>query len=151
MVESNTSKCMRPRHGGTHTKCFKVWKAMIARCTCRTDARYVHYGARGIQVCAAWRAFESFRFDMGDPPAGKTLERIDNDGPYSPENCKWATRFEQMRNTRRTRMVTFNGQTMCVSDWAIRIGIKPHSLQFRLKHWPIDKALTTPAIHHGRR
>jgi hypothetical protein len=81
---------------------------------------------------------------MGHPPPGMTIERMDNNGDYSPKNCQWASRAEQSRNTRRSKYIAYRGQRMCVADWATRLGICWGTLYWRLKKWPIGRALTTP-------
>jgi hypothetical protein len=89
--------------------------------------------------------FEQFYRDMGDRPEGTTLERRCNDEPYSPNNCLWATKAAQARNRRTTRLITFKGETLCLKDWAARVGLKQETLTNRLNcGWPVEKALTEP-------
>ena len=86
---------------------------MRQRCHYPGDIGYKNYGGRGIKVCSRWmNSFESFYEDMGDRPEGTSLERIDNDADYSPENCKWATTPEQGTNQRTNRLITHNGETL---------------------------------------
>lgn len=127
-------------HGRSKTYLYFVWRNMINRCKWEKSNSYKDYGGRGITICKRWGNFENFLKDMGDRPTTKhTLDRIDNNGDYSPENCRWATRKEQMNNTRRSRFLTFQGETHTVDEWSEITGIKYSTLAMRLKKdWPID-------------
>jgi len=94
----------RPTHGQAGTRVHRIWKNMKNRCLNPRGQDYRYYGGRGITVCERWRKFENFLADMGQPPAGMSIERLDNDGNYEPGNCKWATILEQARNRRPCRL-----------------------------------------------
>jgi hypothetical protein len=135
------------RHGRTHTPAYWRWRAMIQRCTNPRNRAWANYGGRGIQVCPAWRTFDGFYRDMGDPPSGMTLDRIDVNGGYCPENCRWATQSRQARNKRRTPLYTLHGTTQSLSDWADQLGANMRSLHSRLRRgWSVERILTTPVV-----
>lgn len=128
---------------------YRTWANLKGRCTNPNLPGYKDYGGRGISVCERWQKFENFYADMGEKPSGMTLERKDNNGNYEPDNCKWATQAEQSINKRNNRMVTFNGETMCLRDWAQRIGLDSSTLHARLSHgWPVEFALTIERYKH---
>jgi hypothetical protein len=117
---------------------------MIARCHEPTSKNYGDYGARGIVVCDRWReSFANFYADMSSRPAGTTLDRIDNDGPYSPDNCRWADLITQANNKRTSRFLTLDGRTQTVAQWARETGLNQGTLKSRLaKGWTTEDALT---------
>lgn len=128
-------------------KTLSCWSNMISRCHNPKGSGYKRYGARGIVVCDRWRESSSnFIQDMGYAPSRKhSIERIDNSKGYCKENCKWATKDEQCRNTRKNVYLTLDGITMVRKDWANKLGIAEASLKGRLKRgWSIRKTLTTP-------
>lgn len=123
---------------------YVTWQNMLRRCLDKKNASYHNYGGRGIYVCEAWRnSFQTFAMDMGQRPNGLTLERINNNGPYSPENCKWATQTEQMRNTRINKIVmAFRGESKTIAEWAEITGIKASIIGERLRAgWSAEAAL----------
>lgn len=127
---------------------YIIWKHIRARCGNPTNQDYHHYGGRGIKVCDRWiKSFVNFFEDMGPKPFPEaTIERLDNDGNYEPGNCKWKSRKEQARNTRRNRFLTLNGVTQSVPDWADQLGIDQKILHLRLRAgWTDEETLTIPA------
>ena len=140
-----TSKRFRT-HGLSGSSTFNIWKGMLARCYRRKSRSYKNYGGRGITVCERWKKFENFLHDMGLRPDGLTLERINNNAGYFPENCKWATPAEQMSNTRIVRLLTHNGETLPTCAWSRKLGLSQGQLGWRLRAgWPIQRALTRRA------
>lgn len=120
---------------------------MIQRCTNPKSKSYENYGGRGIKVCDRWLTFKNFLEDMGEPPPGQTLDRIDNEGDYEPENCKWSTYEEQSVNSRSSMNISIDGVDYpTLKAAAIAFGIKPGTARVRLftYGWDIEKALRTP-------
>lgn len=152
-LRSDLIRKAKTKHGhtsyrGPHSLTYSTWAGMIARVTNPSHTVAKHYHARGITVCERWRDFANFLADMGERPTKThSIDRIDNERGYEPGNCRWATRGEQARNTRRTIHLEHNGKTMCIKDWADSLGIDPATLRIRLKRgWPLERALTTPAM-----
>lgn len=134
-------------HGMKNTPEWRVWAAMKDRCYNPNAQRYAVYGARGIAICDRWRdSFEAFYEDMGPrPEAGYQIDRIDNDGPYEPGNCRWATAKQNTRNRRNKRMLTHEGRTLCVAEWAEVRGFHRNDILSRLQRgWSVAEALDTP-------
>jgi hypothetical protein len=134
-------------HGMRHTDIYNVWVSMKSRCYNIHNRSYPNYGGRGITICTRWKdSFESFFEDMGNPPSSvHQLDRIDNNGSYSLENCRWVTQKENCRNTRSNRFISFNGENLCLTEWQERYGLPRGCIAKRLKrNWTIEEALTTP-------
>lgn len=143
---------MNYSHGLSRTRLYKTWTSMHQRCTNTKNKYFYNYGGRGIKVDQSWDEFQNFVNDMGYPQDGQTLDRIDNDKGYSKDNCKWSDRFEQMRNTRRTVKLEYNGVTKCLKDWAAEVGIGATVLKYRVnKGWSAERIFTTPVGPSVRR
>lgn len=135
------------KHGMTQSHEYIIWTNMIGRCQNPNLPHFKHYGGRGIKVCERWRgSFQNFYDDMGPRPSKKhTLDRKENDGDYTPENCRWATRKEQANNKVSSVRVEFNGITLTVAQWAEKIGMPYFSLRERFRRgWTPERALTEP-------
>jgi len=132
---------------------YKIFSLIKNRCENIKTTNYKYYGNRGIKCL--WKSFENFRNDMYIPyqehiklfgEKNTTIDRVDNDGDYCKENCRWATLKEQARNHRNNKLITFNGETRCITEWAEKIGIEMGTLHRRLTYtnWTVEKSLTTP-------
>jgi len=123
---------------------YNSWAAMHQRCRNKNCKAYPDYGGRGIKICTQWGGhdgFAQFLKDLGRRPKGDySLERIDNDGDYCPRNCRWANRAAQSRNKRSTKMLHCNGESLCLSDWAVKIGLRYATISDLLNHgWTIEE------------
>jgi hypothetical protein len=139
------------RHGATRGKIespeYKTWLAVKQRCTAEYSIQWADYGGRGIKMCDRWlHSFENFLADMGPKPSPHySIERIDRDGDYTPDNCKWADRIEQANNKRNNRFVTVDGETATIAQWARKTGIKEGTIRQRLNRGADAKeAVTRP-------
>lgn len=142
------NKARATRHGhsanGTTSSTYNAWISMKKRCLNRTHPSFKDYGGRGIGICDRWMVFENFLADMGESPPGLSLDRINNEFGYSPENCRWATMPEQNNNKRGNTILSFRGESMTISQWATRTGIKDCTISERLRHgWSVERTLTT--------
>lgn len=134
--------------GGHHSPEFTVWYGMLGRCENPASHKFHRYGGRGIMVCERWHLFVNFLEDMGVRPSMQhTIERINNDGNYEPENCRWATRQEQSLNRKNTIRVMHGGEMQSLAALARTAGIDPRLARTRVKRlgWPVERALSKPA------
>jgi len=133
------------KHGMSTNPLHIRWSSMIKRCTYEKHNSYKNYGGAGITVCDRWlNSFENFVSDMGEPKQGQVLDRVDNSKGYSPENCIWTSQSQNLRNTRRAVLITFNGETKNLKDWAIDAGISSAAMKYRIEQWGMERATSTP-------
>lgn len=125
---------------------YWVWADMLSRCRNSNHKAYANYGGRGISVCAEWKSFDQFMTDMGPRPDGGMLDRIDNNGPYAPGNCRWSTRTEQNSNRRNCILVPLDGHQVTLREYCRTKGLdyRPIVKRIRDRGWPIDIALSAP-------
>ena len=124
---------MAKTHGMTGSREFTTWQSMKKRCV-SPSPKDIIYRKKGITVCDRWiNSFVNFYSDMGKKPEGKSLDRKDNDGDYTPENCRWATPSEQAKNRCTTIYVTYEGETLCLTDWAKKLGFIGHTFLARYR------------------
>ena len=158
LLSGNTKSCgclkadcaanMKYRHGQRNSRLYRIWSGMMTRCNNPHFHEYARYGGRGISVCLEWQDFALFHeWATGNGYSDDlSLDRIDNNGNYCPENCRWVTRQVQANNTSRNHYLTFNGETHTMSEWATITGIAYFIIRERINkfHWSVEKALTTP-------
>jgi hypothetical protein len=139
-------------HGFSHKeRLYTIWKGMQQRCTDPNWKGAKYYIEKGVSVCDEWRDYPVFRewaLSSGYTE-GLSIDRINNDGNYCPENCRWTTPKTQANNQSRNRWLTFNGETKTMSEWADIVGIPYHTIKRRIySGWPIERTLTTPVKEH---
>ena len=135
-------------HGKTQTVLYKKWHEMKKRCNNKNCKDFPNYGERGIRVCEEWehnfQAFYDWSISSGYED-GLTIDRLNVDGNYSPDNCRWATKKEQNNNKRTNHYETYNSETLTLAQFAEKYGISYHKLRNRIRHgWTIEKAIETP-------
>lgn len=129
---------------------YHSWSGMINRCTHPTHKNYNRYGGRGISVCERWMTFSNFLADMGEKPAGTSIERERNSGNYEPGNCVWASPTTQARNRTSNRLLTFAEQTKTIAGWAEELALPYSTLEYRLRAgWSDQEAIETPQGTHS--
>ena len=135
-------------HGKTHTRLYKIFAGMKRRCFNKNEKAYKNYGGRGIKICNEWLSdfMNFYNWAMANGYSDDlTIDRIDNNGNYEPSNCRWVNYKEQARNRRQNLLITYKGETHCLSEWAEIVKIDDKVLSYRLKNnWSIEKVLTTP-------
>lgn len=145
ITEKGLAKKIGPKDGRKSHPLYETHRGMRRRCYQPAHKFYANYGGRGIKVCDRWRimpeGFINFVEDMGERPEGYTLDRIDNDKGYSPENCAWASKKSQSNNRRVTRTVTYKGETHTISEWAEKTGIRYRKLYRQIvgDEWPLER------------
>ena len=151
--------CLRWKHNhtqtGIHSPTYSTWSHMTTRCTNEKHNAYHNYGGRGITICTRWQGengFINFLDDMGVRPQGMTLDRYpDTNGNYEPDNCRWATHYEQSRNKRKNIWIEYNGKKMVQTDWAHKLNIDYGTLNYRLKNWSLEEAMQKNTVTNYRR
>lgn len=138
-------------HSHSYTRTYKTWQHMVQRCYNPNDSAYKNYGGRGIKVCETWLKFEGFLQDMGERPPDMSLDRVDNNGDYCKENCRWANAKEQNRNRGEyNKLITINGITKCLAEWCEIYHINFQKAWYRLNNkWTPEEALELTARNNN--
>lgn len=142
-------------HGMRHTPIYSEWCTIKQRCFNPNNGSYKDYGERGITMCDSWKnSFEAFYEDVSKLPNfrkdGYSINRIDNDGNYEPNNVEWSDNTTQANNKRNNHCIEFNGKTQTIAQWADELGINKYTLYNRILtyHWSVERALTTPVVNN---
>jgi hypothetical protein len=150
-------KCIKHGHGhdaeGKQTRTYKAWVNMRSRVNPDIERYRERYYDRGIRVCVRWdKDFRAFLADMGECPPGKSLDRINNDGNYDPENCRWATAAQQSANQSRTKFAEIDGESLCIAEACRRLGVHPATVQHRMNlGMTAEDALARPVRKRTRK
>jgi hypothetical protein len=142
----NKKKTGNPTHNLSKTYMYILWKGMRQRCNNPNNPKYPNYGGRGIKVCDRWNNFENYLLDMGNRPSPDySIDRIDNNGNYEPNNCRWATKSEQARNQRSNIKITLGNKTLCISEWAKINNLPESTIRARIiRGWNLIDSITKP-------
>lgn len=133
---------MNKTHGKTNSRVYRIWNSMLQRCANQKNLSFKHYGGRGIKVCERWHDFTLFLADMGEPPQGLSIDRINNNGDYEPGNCRWASNDDQANNKRSSRRICLGGITLTLTQHINRSGLVRETVYKRLQSgFSIEDAL----------
>lgn len=143
-LQRETIGSVKKSHGKSKSQIWSIHRSMMDRCYLPTSHAYHRYGGRGIVVCERWHDFENFYADMGDKPKGMSLERMNNDKPYSPENVRWASAKDQANNRRSNVVLEYCGKKQTMQQWCDELGLKIATVWARLNRYgySVEKALT---------
>ncbi len=153
-IAVETVSKMAFRHGKSHSPEHRTWARIKERCLRPKAPFYSEYGGRGIKVCDRWiNSFENFLSDMGSKPSSKhSIDRIDVNGDYCPENCRWLTMYDQQSNRRNNKRITHGGKTMTYAQWDRELGLRQRTVSGRIfLGWTPEMAVTTPRQAHMAR
>ena len=140
---TNSCGCAKGKHRMCGSLTYKTWARMKERCMNPKNKNWANYGGRGILISNSWLNFSNFYKDMGKKPADKSIDRINNDGNYSKNNCKWSSPREQSNNSRMNHVLVYKGESLNVSEWARKLNINSSTLFSRLQRgWTIERILT---------
>lgn len=146
--------CLKHKHDLSECKLYKVWVSIKSRCLNKDDRAFKNYGGRGITMCKEWKnSFQTF-YDWAMEngyESGLSIDRIDVNGNYCPENCRWATSQEQLNNTRRNHFVEYKGEKHTIAEWGRIVGLSRALIENRIMNykWTAERALTTPVIRRS--
>lgn len=152
LTRAEVNRLVFTKHGharaGHITRTWRCWALMRDRCRNPNNRQWKDWGGRGITFCDRWESFTTFLADMGEKPKGLTLGRIDNNGPYCPENCRWETWLDQNRNRRSNRIFTVAGVTGCMTELAGHFGLSVQTVSARIngRGWSVERAFLTRTL-----